>query len=246
MPKNLGCTGGLYEGIKISRDMNDSEWCWIMDDDTVPFPDALENLVRSAGILGEGISFMKSVEYDADNHFVGIGGGVDTRPDKYGCHSWGERLSEGFLKVMSVSFVSLLVNSKAIEKCGLPCKDYFIWGDDTEYSFRLTKYYGPGYSDGRSRVYHKTVGHMFFFLTEPDSPRLNNYYYAHRNGMVNMIVYHSKKEVIKYVIVNIMRAFRSLAYPPGFKRFRIAMSGMLSGLFTWRKYYKFIQSQIKA
>ena len=94
MPKNLGCSGGLYDGIKISRDYEDSEWCWIMDDDTIPFPDALEELVKSAEILGDGISFVKSTQYDADNNLVPVWG-LDERGN--GHAPCNERLSEGRL-----------------------------------------------------------------------------------------------------------------------------------------------------
>ena len=242
MPKNLGYSGGLYEGIKISRDYEDSEWCWIMDDDTIPFSDALENLVKSAGLLGDGISFVKSTQYE-DNNLLPAGV-LDERLN--GHARWNERLSEGLLKVRGATFVSLLVNSKAIEKCGLPCKDYFIWADDSEYCLRLTEYYGPGYFDGHSKVCHKRPTKTFSVLTEADSPRLNNYYYLYRNTVTNIIIYESRKSLIKHIIRTIITAIKAFARPPRFKRFRIIMSGTFSGLFTWRKYYRFIQSQVKA
>lgn len=217
-----------------------------MDDDTIPFSDALENLVKSAGILGSDTSFIKSFAYNADGSIGGYPH-VDMRRGEDGSFCWHEKLSGGLLRIRETTFVSLPLNSKAIEKCGLPCRDYFIWADDTEYGLRFTEYYGPGYFDGNSKVLHKRPGiKRQSIFEEPDSPRLNNYYYAYRNEMVNMIIYQGKKAVIKYIISCIITAFKALAFTPRFKRFRIIMSGMFSGLFTWRKYYRFIQSQVKA
>lgn len=38
------------------------------------------------------------------------------------------------------SFCGMVVNLELIRKAGLPCSEYFIWFDDTEYSMRINRY----------------------------------------------------------------------------------------------------------
>ena len=41
-----------------------------------------------------------------------------------------ELLRHGLILVEQATFVSLLFPAAAIEKAGLPIRDFFIWGDD--------------------------------------------------------------------------------------------------------------------
>ncbi len=77
------------------------------------------------------------------------------RPAKNGYPHWYKYLSEGIVQISRATFVSILVSYDAIKKCGLPCKDYFIWGDDSEYTMRISKYYAPAYFVGASVALHK-------------------------------------------------------------------------------------------
>ncbi|MBQ7543969.1 MAG: hypothetical protein IJT02_03400 [Synergistaceae bacterium] len=217
-----------------------------MDDDTIPFPDALENLLNAAELLDGKASYLKSMVYDVDGELAG-----DVTPDlRAGSntyHDWHERLTDGLLKTRETTFVSLLVNSKTVEKCGLPCKYYFIWSDDHEYGLRLTEYYGPGYFCGHSKVYHKRPGiKTLSVLDEPNTPRLRNYYYMYRNDMTNDIIYYGKKRALKQMLRSMITALKALVHPQGFKRFRIVLAGTVSGLWFWRKVRRFIKSQVKA
>ena len=44
MEKNIGGAGGFHEGIKYAYN-NNADWIWCMDDDCIPYPDALELLL---------------------------------------------------------------------------------------------------------------------------------------------------------------------------------------------------------
>ena len=39
-----------------------------------------------------------------------------------------------------IPFNGILLSSKVVEKVGFPLKEYFIWGDDMEYTARMKKY----------------------------------------------------------------------------------------------------------
>ena len=45
-----------------------------------------------------------------------------------------KNILNGRLRCQAATFVSLFINRVAVEEVGLPIKDYFIWGDDTEYT----------------------------------------------------------------------------------------------------------------
>ena len=57
--KNIGGAGGFYTGVKeaIKRGY---EYAWLMDDDTIPYEDALEELSNKAIFLKNNFSFLCS------------------------------------------------------------------------------------------------------------------------------------------------------------------------------------------
>ena len=47
LPKNIGGAGGFNHGTKLAV-KEGAGYVWLMDDDTIPEPDALEHLVKTA------------------------------------------------------------------------------------------------------------------------------------------------------------------------------------------------------
>jgi GT2 family glycosyltransferase len=85
------------------------------------------------------------------------------------------------LLVENSSFVSVLINVDAVKQLGLPYKEFFIWGDDQEYTRRITNagYLGLYCSD--SVVLHKTPTNYF-----PDFYHDNvNNLWKHKHGFRN-------------------------------------------------------------
>lgn len=119
-----------------------------MDDDVLPNPNALEELMKALKIVKpQKTSFLASCVYSPKGEAMNTPG-VDLR-SKNGYPFWYEYLDKGLVKLNAATFVSILVNSAAIEKCGLPCSDFFIWGDDTEYTKRIYRHYGLAYLVGK-------------------------------------------------------------------------------------------------
>ncbi|WJQ13927.1 glycosyltransferase family 2 protein [Geobacillus stearothermophilus] len=152
---NIGGAGGFYEGLKIGYREN-FEWLWIMDDDTIPSSNALEELMNANEllkkedvnplILGSRVNWI-----DGDPHPMNF--------PQIKRRNWNQiflGLEYGLLPLRSVSFVSVLINSYAIEKYGFPMKKYFIWNDDVEYTGRILKEEN-GFLVPKSVVTHKTV-----------------------------------------------------------------------------------------
>lgn len=53
LSKNLGGSGGFFEGIKVFEEQLTDDYVWIMDDDTIPTATALENLSKCWSTIGE-------------------------------------------------------------------------------------------------------------------------------------------------------------------------------------------------
>lgn len=51
LPTNQGGAGGFHEGMKRAH-VDGAEWLWLMDDDTIPRPDALAELLAAPARLG--------------------------------------------------------------------------------------------------------------------------------------------------------------------------------------------------
>ncbi|MBQ3403660.1 MAG: glycosyltransferase family 2 protein [Synergistaceae bacterium] len=243
MQKNLGCSGGFYEGINIARD--NADWIWIMDDDTIPAPDALENLVNAVNLVHEDVSFFASCVYGPEGQPMNVPG-IDSRPTDNGYSDWYKDLSLGLVKIRAATFVSILLNSKAIHKCGLPCRDYFIWGDDTEYTLRFTTHYGSAYLVGKSEVCHKrALTRALSIMAETDKSRVKNYFYLYRNSFVNDVIYFGKRLSVRNFVKDIIRTRHFLHGPLGFMKFMTVLRGTISGWLHWRKFDSFIKSQLQ-
>ena len=66
-----------------------------------------------------------------------------------------ELLREGVLQAEQATFVSLFLKNETVREVGLPIAEYFIWGDDIEYTRRIAvRRNYPCYIVGQSQVIH--------------------------------------------------------------------------------------------
>ena len=146
LPENAGGSGGFYEGVKLGYEAG-YDWLWLMDDDAEPQYDALkileeflqENRQQDIAVLASKVVDKKG-NVQACHRLLktsrgGWSGCRHLRPNLIPDETYEEKSVE----IGYASFVGFLANRKAIEKQGLPNKDYFILFDDTEYSVRLSK-----------------------------------------------------------------------------------------------------------
>lgn len=91
------------------------------------------------------------------------------------------KINHAMVRLDCATFVSVLFPSKIVFEVGLPYKEFFIWGDDFEYTSRICCLY-PSYVACRSEVVHKrSLQGPLSFYTETDINRLKNYFYYFRN-----------------------------------------------------------------
>ena len=176
LDRNTGGAGGFAAGMAAALDVpreQAPDWVWLMDDDTIPTEDALAELLRAAESYEGPVALLGSrvVWHDGRDHPMN----TPRKRPRVSAELMDIADRAGARPVRSSSFVSMLVNAKAVRYHGLPIADYFIWNDDFEYSCRLlrrgTGLYVPG-----SVVEHRT---KTFGATDADpGPR---FYYEVRN-----------------------------------------------------------------
>lgn len=216
---NLGGAGGFYTGMKYVAEQG-YEYCWIMDDDVVCSPTALEELLKAVKVRND-IGFVCS-------RVLGIDGQPMNTPTPAINSLYEGHYSDVFelvndhamVRVSMSTFVSVLVSSHIIYKVGLPYKDYFIWGDDSEYTERISSKY-PSYVACRSEVVHKRAFQATLsFFTEHDKNRLKNYFFMFRNQAYTILKNGGIEAKIRYFISAAIQLIK-LLFMGDFTRLRI-------------------------
>lgn len=207
---NLGGAGGFHTGMKYVAEQG-YEYCWIMDDDVICSPTALEELLKAVKVR-EDIGFVCS-------RVLGIDGLPMNTPTPAVKTMHKGQYSDVFelvndhamVRISMSTFVSVLVPSHIIYEVGLPYKDYFIWGDDSEYTERISVKY-PSYVVCRSEVVHKrALQAELSFFTEPDKKRLKNYFFMFRNQAFTRLKNAGIKKKIRHFISVVMESIQLLS-----------------------------------
>lgn len=176
---NCGGAGGFFTGMKYVAE-HGYKYCWLMDDDVICSPDALQELYN-AYQLKPDMGFVCSKVQGIDGCEMNV-----PYPD---CRRRGtayqdifEYLDRQMVKVKEATFVSVFLSTDIIRECGLPYREYFIWGDDSEYTNRVSDTH-PCYLVGTSCVIHKrAIQGGLLFETETDPRRIQNFFYMFRNN----------------------------------------------------------------
>lgn len=229
---NVGGAGGFFTGIKYAVEKG-YDFSWIMDDDVIADPKALENLIlkyNELKDLGENVGFLCSTVTNVDGYMVNnpIIDDVKLNPTYH--ISWNRYLSRGMIAVKSATFVSVLIPTSVTLDVGLPIKEFFIWGDDTEYTTRISRKYDC-FLIGNSVVKHLRVGDKPIRLVElKDKQRIN----MQRNSIRNEIFlsrkgYYSSKHKIIFILWHFV-TFKRLLMKGEWYKLKIFMKGIKEGL----------------
>ena len=148
---NSGGAGGFHRGIAEAYAQG-AEWIWVMDDDSIPEPAALERLTASTFFGDQRTGFLASLVLWTDGQVHQMNVLPPAAPAQWTCRVLQDRA----IPVQRGTFVGMLIARRAVEAVGLPFRQFEIWGDDTEYSRRiLTRLSGLQILD--SVVVHKTA-----------------------------------------------------------------------------------------
>ena len=176
---NLGGAGGFNFGMRWAVEAG-YQYVWIMDDDCFPEPDALEKLLEADQLLGgpENYGFLSSAVLWKDGREC-VMNRQKIAKDFY---HHVELMKHGIIQIRQATFVSLLFPRESILRFGLPIKEFFIWGDDIEYTRRMAVRGNTScYLVGQSQVIHVTKNNTGSNIALDDAERIDRYFYAFRN-----------------------------------------------------------------
>ena len=182
--ENLGGAGGFNKGIRWAVE-DGYEYLWLMDDDCLPEPDALEKLLEADRLLDGNYGWLSSVALWTDGSVCSMN---IQRKTPY-------QDIDGFVSPLTscvmASFVSLFLRAETVRAFGLPIKEFFIWSDDWEYTRRISRKM-PCYAAAESRVVHAMKSNTVVNIATDTPERLERYRYFYRND-----VYLYRREGLK-------------------------------------------------
>lgn len=194
---NLGGAGGFQLGMRWAV-QSGYEFIWVMDDDCFPKDDALEQLLAADGLLKGKYGWLSSVALWTDGHSCKM-----NHPKlKKNFYEYIEFMKEGIIAAEQATFVSLFLKTETVCQAGLPIAEFFIWGDDVEFTRRIAvRQKMPCFVVGKSQVVHAMKENVGTNLATDRPERIDRYRYAFRNE-----AYFYRKEGIRGIVYFCARA----------------------------------------
>ena len=148
--KNVGSSGGFNTGISWAYKHGYS-WIWCMDDDGYAKEDALENLLK-AETTERSLLNCAVVNKEDKKTFV-------WKTKEY---KTIDEVDVPIIHGIGHPFNGTLLHRTIVEKVGVPRKALFLWGDETEYYYRIVKQHKiPVYTVTNSIHYHPATAFTF-------------------------------------------------------------------------------------
>lgn len=133
---NVGGSAGFAIGIEEACRLG-AQWILVMDDDSCLEPSALESLLDVA-LRAENVGWVACRVKDERGRVLAYhnkritGICMVEKP----VDSDSTRLP---VRADANAFLGLLISRRAVDAVGLPDRRYFVWSDDTEYTYRITR-----------------------------------------------------------------------------------------------------------
>lgn len=224
LPKNLGGAGGFNFGMKKFIENSTSDYVWIMDDDTIPQNAAME-------LLGKGL------ENNSDAGFaIGQVYWTDWNLAQMNLPVLSKKqpLDRKVRWVDSASFVAIMFKRQAILKVGYPISEFFIWGDDVEYTNRIVRQGFKGIQIMEAEIIHKMGANVGINILDENynQGRIKRYFFNYRNRL-----YLNRQKgilsVIKTLLGRIVWSLRILFSKNDFKKLKLSVlyKGTVAGIF---------------
>jgi len=138
-PKNIGVGGGFSVGLDYAATQRRHDWIWLLDQDSLPDDDSLEQLLKAIDSLGDQADSIAILAPTCTNE--------KTKLDYTGLvWLYGLRKPPVSARHQPISFVDSVISSgtllrrEAVENVGLPRSDFFMDFVDHEYCLRLRRH----------------------------------------------------------------------------------------------------------
>ena len=234
---NTGGAGGFSAGMSYMLENYNADWMWIMDDDAFPTANCLEKLLEDAKSL-KNLGFIAPLIFGVDNqayqlyHHKRFNGNLIEASVPFKTLNDIQDITE----IEANAFVGPLFPISVVKNVGIANAGLFIYGDDTDYTYRVTRKY-KGYVTPNAVIKHR----------DP-SPDGNNYtnpkawwkdYYEIRNCLLFVkkfgtsrrekyqyewtIFYRTLKKIFKAITRKEYRRYRSI-------RIKILSKALIDGI----------------
>ena len=184
--RNIGSSGGFNTGITWAYKHGYS-WIWCMDDDGYPKEDALEQLLANESPERSLINCAVLNKEDKKS-FVW----------KTKDYKTIDEVDTDIIPGVGHPFNGTLIHRAIVEKAGVPSTALFLWGDETEYYYRIVKqHHFPVYTVASSIHYHPAAA--FSLKADWDYKTSWKMYFYIRN---RLHVHHAKFSGKAWAMVN--------------------------------------------
>lgn len=205
LEENSGGAGGFHVGMRACLSLPCTHM-WLMDDDCEPDSDAVAELIAATAIVGEDAVLGGNI-VDLNGESINVQS-ISQRLGKNCVPQYPLYLADGLLEMGVLTFVSFLVSVDLVRKVGLPLKEFFIWGDDTEYSRRLARFTRL-YQVGKSKTKHLKSGDASqSVFKEQDRDKIAQYHWFYRNRLFVNLKYDGVISTSTFQFV--FRSFRDV------------------------------------
>ena len=172
---NLGGAGGFNLGMRWAVEAG-YDYVWVMDDDTLPHPDALEKLLEADRVLEGNYGWLSSVALWTDGNRCRMNLQRKTPYREI------EESDQTLVPSVMASFVSLFLKRSTVAAFGLPISEFVIWSDDWEYTRRISMK-TKCYTIQDSQVIHAMKSNGVVNIATDTLDRLPRYRYFYRNDV---------------------------------------------------------------
>ncbi len=208
--RNIGSEGGFYCALKHGKEKG-YDFLWLLDDDIILEDESFfERIWKKYGILfkDDKVAVLGMCRFKPSFE----------KPLEHDNFCWG----------------GAIIRVKAIERAGLPVKEFFLYGGELEYAYRLKYKFGykifilPEFLSRRSYAHKrfKFLGREFNLFIEP-----HRIYYEARNMIYVEKMYRNYKKLIK-IIWGRIKAFIYMLLFFEFNTIRLfsILQGIIDGL----------------
>lgn len=140
LDENLGGAGGFEKGMEYAVEKYNADWYWLMDADAYPEENCLENLFKYKD-HSSNVGYLAPLILGADlkafqlYHHKRLSNYLEKDLHIYK----NESEIQPIIDIEADAFVGPLISKKAVKEVGIPEGDLFIYGDDLEYTYRITR-----------------------------------------------------------------------------------------------------------
>nr|WP_299242818.1 glycosyltransferase family 2 protein [uncultured Halomonas sp.] len=230
---NIGASGGFNVGFRLAYQAG-ADFIWMMDDDVVPQSDALQKLLEAdeqLETMGLERSYLLSQATTEDGQ-INDPPNLDLRYNEIGYPRWPETLVHGMVPARLANFVSILVPRATLSDYGVPISSMFIWGEDTEYTMRITQH-KPGYLVATSKVLHlREKSGPISIVTEENQNRIKYHRHFIRNRIFITRKFSNKYRLLVCIYKDIRLLFLLLRKKK-FQKMGVVLRGMCEGPFFY-------------